>query len=97
MVCAGRVDDLLAVGERAVDVGAAAELRAEQQIDRVLQVVGQVDDGGVEDDHARAHGAHRGEHRAEDARVDDRGRHRAALVDAQDDVAQRASACGRSR
>ena len=46
---------LLAVGERAVDVGAAAELGAEQQVDRVVEVVGQVDDGGVEDDHARAH------------------------------------------
>src|SRR5215813_14621759 len=53
------LDDLLAIGERAVDVGAAAELRAEEEVDRILQVVGEVDDGGVEDDHARAERPHR--------------------------------------
>ena len=39
----------------------------------------------------------RGEHRAEDAGVDDRGRHRAALVEAEDDVARQRGASGRSR
>ena len=86
---AGRDDHLLAIGQRTVDVRAAAELGAEQQIDGVLQIVGEVDDRGVEDDHARGDGANRGQHRAEDAGVDHRGRHRAALVDAEDDVAQR--------
>src|SRR5206468_12953251 len=34
----------LAVGQGLVDVGAAAELGAEQHVDRVVQVLGQVDD-----------------------------------------------------
>ena len=85
----GAGDEALAVGQRAVDVGAAAELGAEEQVDRVVQVFGQVDDGGVEDDHPGVHGPDGGEDGAEDAGVDDGGGHRAALVHAEDDVAQR--------
>ena len=48
-------DERLAVGQRAVDVGAAAELRAEEHLDRIVQLVGEVDDRGVEDHQARAH------------------------------------------
>ena len=44
---------------------------------------------GIEDHHARADRSDRGQHRAEDAGIDHRRRHRAALVHAEDDVAQR--------
>ena len=47
---AGLLDEPLAVGERPVDVGAAAELDAEEHVDGVVELVGEVDDGGVEDD-----------------------------------------------
>ena len=48
----GLADQALAVGQRPVDVGAAAELDAEEHVDRVVELVGQVDDLGVEDDQA---------------------------------------------
>ncbi len=80
------LDQPLAVGDGAVDVGAAAELHAEEDVDRVVELVGQVDDLGVEDDQAGLHRPQRGEDRAEDAGEDDRLGHRARLVDAQDDV-----------
>ena len=80
-------DEPLAVGDRAVDVGATAELRREEQVDRVGQLFGEVDDGRVEDDQRGADGAQRGDHGAEDRRVHDRGGHRPGLVDGQDDVA----------
>src|SRR5207245_6299440 len=48
-----------------------------------------VHDRGIENDHASPDRRERGQHRAEDARVDDRGRHRAALIDAEKDVALR--------
>ena len=44
----------LAVGHRAVDVGAAAELHAEQQVDRIVEHGGQIDDARVEGDDRRA-------------------------------------------
>ena len=43
-------DEGLAVRECLVDVGAAAELGAEEHLDGVFELVGEVDDGGVEDD-----------------------------------------------
>ena len=46
------VDERLAVAERLVDVGPAAELDAEQHVDRVAELLGEVDDRGVERDHA---------------------------------------------
>ncbi len=79
-------DPRLAVGECTVDVRTAAELRAEEDVDRVVELVGEVDDGRVEDDEAGRQGPHRGEHRAEDGGVDDGGGHGARLVDAEDDV-----------
>jgi hypothetical protein len=54
-------DEALAVGECLVDVGAAAELRAEEDFDGVFELVGEVDDGGVEDDELGAQGAQRGD------------------------------------
>ena len=83
----GLGDPALAVGQRAVDVGATAELDAEEHVDRVVDLVGQVDHLGVEDDHPGAHRPDRGEHRAEDRAVDDRLGHRPGLVDAEDDLA----------
>ena len=71
-----------------MDVGAAAELGAEEQVHRVVQLGGQVDDGRVEDHDRRLDRGQARQDRAEDPGVDDRGRHRAALVDAQDDLAQ---------
>jgi hypothetical protein len=46
----------LRVGERAVDVGAAAELRAEEQVDRIVQFRGEIDDRRIEDEHRRRDG-----------------------------------------
>ena len=48
----GSGDEPLAVGERRADVGAAAELHAEEQVDGVGDQLGEVDDLGVEGDHA---------------------------------------------
>ena len=78
-------DQRLAVAHRAVDVRAAAELDAEQEIDGIVKLLGHVHHGGVEHDEMGFHGGHGGHDRAEDAGVDDRRRHRAALVDAEDD------------
>jgi hypothetical protein len=47
-VLPGALDLFLAVGERRVDVGAAAELHTEQHLDRIGELVGQVEDRGVE-------------------------------------------------
>ena len=76
----------LAVGHRPVDVGAAAELHAEEQVHRVVALLGQVDHLGVEDDDVRLQGRHAGEDGPGDAAVDDRVGHRAGLVHADDDV-----------
>ena len=83
----GAGDQLLAVGHGLVDVGAAAELGAEQHVDRVAELIGQVRDRGVEGHHRGAQRPDRGQHRPEHPRVHHRGRHRAALVQAEDDVA----------
>ena len=80
---------LPAIRHRPVDVGPAAELRAEQDVDRVLQLVGKVDHRRIEDDQPRGDCAQRGQDGAENAGIDDRRRHRAALIDAEHDVAQR--------
>ncbi len=63
----GVADERLAVGERLVDVRAAAELDAEQQLDRVVQLLGEVDDARVEGDHLRVERGDRGERGAEHA------------------------------
>jgi hypothetical protein len=49
-----------ALGQRLVDVGAAAELGAEKDFDGIGELVGQVDDRGVEDDEPGREGADRG-------------------------------------
>ena len=83
----GRAGDLaLAVGERLVDVGAAAQLDAKEQLYRVVDLVAEIHHRGVEDDHAGAQRGQAGQYRAEDAGVDDRCAHRAALVEAEDEV-----------
>src|SRR5947207_400033 len=43
-------DEGLAVRDCLLDVGAAAQLGAEEHLDGVFELVGEVDDGGVEDD-----------------------------------------------
>ena len=45
MVSVGSADPARAVADRAVDVGAAAELDREQHVDRVVDRIGEVDDG----------------------------------------------------
>jgi hypothetical protein len=80
------LDPGLAIGERRVDVGAAAELHAEQHLDRIGELFGQVEDGGVEARKLRLDHRQRRHHGGEDRRIDHRGRHRARLVDAQDDA-----------
>ena len=63
----GRPQNLrLAVGERRVDVGAAAELHAEQDLDRVCKLIGQVEDCGVEADELRVDHRQRSHHGGED-------------------------------
>ena len=83
-----RAGDLaLAVGERLVDVGAAAQLDAKEQFYRVVDLVAEIYHRGVKDDHAGAQRGQAGQYRAEDAGVDDGCAHRAALVEAEDEVA----------
>ena len=82
-------DQALAITDRAVDVGAAAELHAEQHLDGIVELFRHVDDGGVEHHHLGVHRRQARHHRAEDARIHDRVRHRAALVDAQHHLALR--------
>jgi len=80
-------DEPLAVGQGPVDVCAAAELGAEQDVHRVAELLGQVDDRRIEGDHPRAQGPDRRQHRAEYPAIDHRRGHRSALVQAYDDVA----------
>ena len=84
----GLADEGLAVGEGEVDVGAAAELGAEEDVDGVGEFFAEVNDGGIEHDHFGADGGQAGENGAEDAGVNDAGGHGTALVNADDDVAQ---------
>jgi hypothetical protein len=72
--------ECLAVRESAVDVGAAAELCAEEHLDGVGEQVSQTDDRRVEDDHRGLDGADGGQHRRHDARIDDGRGHRTALA-----------------
>ncbi len=78
----GTGNDLLAVRQGAIDVGTTAKLCAEEQVNGILQVIGEVNNRCVEDNHARADGANRCQHRSENARVDHGGRHRTALIHA---------------
>ena len=78
-------DELLAVGDRLVDVGAAAELHAEDHVHRVVAaLLGQVHDLGVEGDDVRVQGRQAGEDRPAHRPVDDRVGHRPALVHVDD-------------
>ena len=88
---AGPGDEPPAVAEGAADVGAAAELHAEQHVDGVGEQRREVGDGGVEGDHRRAQRRQPGEHAGEQRGVDDAAGHRAALVDGDDDVAGEAA------
>ena len=45
----GLPDQRLAISQGFVDVGAAAQLRGEEQLYRILEVLAEVNDGGVED------------------------------------------------
>ena len=82
----GRVlNELLTVGHGFVDVRPAAELDAEDHVDRVAPTrLGQVDDFGVERDDVRVQGRQAGEDRPADRAVDDRVGHRPALVHVDD-------------
>ena len=82
----GLVDQPLAVGDRLRRVVPAAELRAEEDVDRVVEAFRDVEHLGRPEHQARPDRVQRREHGRHDGRVDDRGPHRAALVDADDDV-----------
>src|SRR5579885_2962366 len=82
-----RLYDLLrAVGDGFGNVGAAAKLRAKENVYRVLKLVGHVDDLGIEEDQIRAQDRKRGEDGGHDGAIDDRACHAAALIDADDDL-----------
>ena len=80
------LNQCLAVLDRVVDVGAAAELKAEEQLDRILDLIAQVDNLRRKGDHMGLHGAERGEDATHDRGVEHRLSHRAALVDVEDNV-----------
>src|SRR6185369_4332354 len=86
----GTADEGLAVAQGEVDVRAAAELDAEEDVHGVGAFFGEVNDGGVEGDDVGFQRGDGGEDGAEDAGVDDARGHRAALVHAEYDVLQRA-------
>ena len=81
-----------AVAERLGDVGAAAELHAEQHVDRIVQQRREIGDRGVERDEMRAQRRELGEHGAEQRGVHHAVGHRARLVDGDDHVAGEAAA-----
>ena len=85
-------DQPLAVAHGAVDVGTAAQLHAEQHIDRIVEFLGQVDHGRIEHHQLGRHGRQAGHHGAEDAGIDHRVGHGPTLVDAQNHLALR-TAC----
>ena len=84
----GSRDEPLAVAYCTVDVGAASELGAEEGFDGIAELVGDVDDGGVEEHERGAYRFQRCHHRGEDAGIDDGSCHRTALVNTEDDVAE---------
>ncbi len=79
-------DDALAVRQGPVDVGAAAELAAEQHVDRVGQPLGEVDHLGVERHQPGPHRWERSQGGSEDRGIDHRLGHRTRLVDSHDHV-----------
>ena len=87
MLSVGLPIRLLAIGDGRVDVGAAAQLGAEQHLHRIVQLIGEVHHRGVEHHQGRAQRRHRGHHRTEDRGVDDGFGHRPGLVDGDDHVA----------
>ncbi len=56
----------LTVGEGRVDVGAAAKLNPEKDLDRVFELLREIDDGGVEADEPGRQAGHRCHHCRED-------------------------------
>ncbi len=58
----GALNEARAIRERLVDVRAAAELRTEEQINRVLQLRRQIDDRRVEEHHLRRECRQRRQH-----------------------------------
>jgi hypothetical protein len=85
-VSAGRLIRAFAVCERPVDVRAAAELDAEEHIDRIVEDRGEVDDLGAEGHDRGAQRRDGGQRRAHDAGVHRGLRHRARLVDGDDEL-----------
>ena len=63
----GLADEGLGVSEGEVDIGAAAELGAEEDVDGVGEFFAEVNDGGIEHNHFGADGRKAGEDSAEDA------------------------------
>ncbi len=80
-----------AVAERLGDVGAAAELHAEQHVDRIVQERCEIGDRRVEGDEVRAQRGELGEHGPEQRRVHHAVGHRARLIDGDDHVAGEAA------
>jgi hypothetical protein len=58
----GPGDQLLAIGDGVVDVGAAAKLDAEEHVDRIGRQRAEVDHARIEGDDRRAQRTQRGEH-----------------------------------
>ena len=81
-------DHTLTVSQGPGYIGSSAELDTEQQVNRILQVIGKVNDRRVEHNHSRTHGRQGGQYRTEDAGIDDGGSHRTALVETENDVLQ---------
>ena len=72
----------------------AAELDAEEHLHGVAELVREVDDRGVEGDHAGVQCRERGERRAQHAGVDDARGHAAALVERGGSARRRATGGG---
>jgi hypothetical protein len=92
MAVARLADQALAVAHGTVDIGAAAQLHAKQHIDGSSSFLRQVDHGRIEHHQLGSHGRQAGHHGTEDAGIDHRVGHGAALVNAQDHLALRAAA-----
>ena len=79
-------DQALAVREGSVDVGPTAELDAEEDVDRIVEERGEVDDLSAERHHGGAQRRHGGQRRAHDAGVHRGLCHGARLVDGDDEL-----------
>ena len=75
-VCLRFLDELFAIADRFVDVGAAAELHAEEHVHGIVAALfGEIDDFGIEGDDMRIECGKAGEDRAADRAIDDGRRH----------------------